>query len=1057
MGNPQNDRYDHGVWWPGRERRAQRHARERAQLQGQARAAARFAFESMWTSWEAAVSGATSSILTPITRAEALQVPAVLRARNIIAGTIGTLPLVTRDAALRPDARPFVAQPDPAMVRSVMLAMTVEDLLFEGQAWWRVVGFGWDGYPARAYRVDPQQVGVPGASGGYGTPPAAPDGYVWIGGALWPAGTVLVDGQPVPDGELIRFDSPNPPLLVHAARAIRTALRLEKTADLYASSPRPLGYFTAADGADPDEGDVQAALDAWETARNEHADGYVGSALKYNQAQWSPEQLQLHQARQHAVLEVARCTGIDPEDLGVSTTSRTYQNAVDRRQDRVNDVLGPYLTTIAERLSMPDVTPRGVTVAFDLDDLLKANPLDRWSTYRTANEIGAMNVDEIRAEEGRPAMTTRPAPAPAARPAAPPAPAEPPVQAEPTMAALPALRFSREVVAFELGEADAQFAVDGEARTISGLVVPWGQVARSGGRRYRFRDGSLRYAEMGRVKLLIDHDSSSAVGRMVETRTTPAGQWAKYKVARTPEGDRALALAADGVMDGFSVGVDFDPPPVMAEDGVYDVETADWRETSLTALPAYDDARVDSVRASATTTERIGMHCSICGQDHAPGVACPTTTTPQATPTATSPADLAPTGTQFGPAPTGQAPARPAAPDTAALASVVEQAFTAALQRLTLPQREVVPAAPRQGGATVREPLVYRPGTTTGHSFVRDAWNARLRGADADEAYARLRKYEVQSAALAEAEYQRVAFALGDNDGSTVAHGEIIPPGYRPDMYVGQIPQGRPLVEAMSRGTILNATPFTIPVWVGSSGLTGTNTELTGPSGGTISDHDKRTVTPLAKSGKFVISRELVDSSNPAIDAIAGAALRESYAQETENIVADAIEAATDNDTGSGQSTEGCYVTTAAGSGLDLAAATRGQLAKFPFRRFRAPDRMACAEGGFTALAEATDTTGRPLFPFVGNASASYGGAAQAAQGLDFDGLTARPAWALDSTKNDVHLFPSSDAWVWESTLLQFRFDEVQGPHNIVLALWGYFAFQIIRYTGFTSINFTAE
>ena len=35
----------------------------------------------------------------------------------------------------------------------------------------------------------------------------------------------------------------------------------------------------------------------------------------------------------------------------------------------------------------------------------------------------------------------------------------------------------------------------------------------------------------------------------------------------------------------------------------------------------------------------------------------------------------------------------------------------------------------------------------------------------------------------------------------------------------------------MSRGTILNATPFTVPVWVGAASLTGTNTELTGPSG----------------------------------------------------------------------------------------------------------------------------------------------------------------------------------------------------------------------------------
>jgi phage portal protein BeeE len=114
----------------------------------------------------------------------------------------------------------------------------------------------------------------------------------------------------------------------------------------------------------------------------------------------SPADLQLVELQKQAALDIANALGVDPEELGISTTSRTYANAVDRRRDRINDVLSPFMRAITDRLSMGDVTRRGHRVEFDLDDYMKSNPTERWSVYKIAKEMGVMLVDEIRAEEG---------------------------------------------------------------------------------------------------------------------------------------------------------------------------------------------------------------------------------------------------------------------------------------------------------------------------------------------------------------------------------------------------------------------------------------------------------------------------------------------------------------------------------------------------------------------------------------------------------------------------------------------------------------------------------
>lgn len=339
------------------------------------------------------------NVAVRISRTEALQVPAVLRARNLIAGTLGGLPIHTRDKDLRMvSPTTLLDQIDRDVPNVVTMAATYEDLLFEGESWWRVTEFGWHGYPTYATHVDVSRVYVA-------------------------SGRVYVDGLQVPDTSVIRFDSPNPPLLVHAARAIRTCLQLDQTAGRYADEPLPLGYFSPKEGTRPREDPQTIAdqLDAWEASRRQRAWGYVGAAWDAHAMQFNAEQIQLADQRQHAVLEIARAAGIDPEDLGVSTTSRTYQNAEQRRQDLIDFTLSPYMRAVEQRLSMRDVLPRGYESKVNLDAFLRSDTLTRMQAYKIGEEVGAITEAEVRVLEERPplphdaaVMPTQPQPQPAA-------------------------------------------------------------------------------------------------------------------------------------------------------------------------------------------------------------------------------------------------------------------------------------------------------------------------------------------------------------------------------------------------------------------------------------------------------------------------------------------------------------------------------------------------------------------------------------------------------------------------------------------------------------------
>jgi HK97 family phage prohead protease len=154
------------------------------------------------------------------------------------------------------------------------------------------------------------------------------------------------------------------------------------------------------------------------------------------------------------------------------------------------------------------------------------------------------------------------------------------------------------------------FAVDTEARTITGLALPYNRVGTRAGMRFRFAPGALSWnGDVTRIKLLRGHDATMAIGYAETIEETAEGLRVRFKVARGPAGDEALQLAEDRVLDGLSVGVDFSDRDVdrdPADASVMLIRRAELREVSLTPLPSFDDARVSTVtaeRGTGTTPE----------------------------------------------------------------------------------------------------------------------------------------------------------------------------------------------------------------------------------------------------------------------------------------------------------------------------------------------------------------------------------------------------------------------------------------------------------------------
>ena len=319
-----------------------------------------------------------------VSRAQAMQVPAVARARNIICATIGSLPLeVRRESNNSKVTTPlFIKQPDPRMNGSSVYTFLAEDILFTGNGYLQIMELGTDGRPISAQWISAQRI-----SKKLDIQSVNVVGYTLDGGLL--PTQVL--------GSLIPFTGYDEGVLNRGGTTIMAALALEKAVRRFADEPTP-NVVLKSNLPMPAER-VTALLESWKQARQTRGTAFVNDTIDFQSIGFNPEQLTLNQSRQYMASEIARLCNLPEYYLGGSASSMTYSNVTAERRSLIDLSLRPLMSCITDRLSDNDITPRGSIVKFDLEEFYSPSAMERAEIYNKLIPLGVMNISEARERE----------------------------------------------------------------------------------------------------------------------------------------------------------------------------------------------------------------------------------------------------------------------------------------------------------------------------------------------------------------------------------------------------------------------------------------------------------------------------------------------------------------------------------------------------------------------------------------------------------------------------------------------------------------------------------
>ena len=332
--------------------------------------------------------GGYNNFASAILRQDAVGVPSITRCRNLICGTIATIPLEMYSLSTGEElpSLTWVDQPDKRQPRAVTISWTVDSLFMYGVAYWRVEEiYQDDNRPARFSWIQNDRVTVK-----YNALNTEVEYY-------------MINNIRVPDsgvGSLVTFQALDQGLLLRSQSTIRAAIDIEKAAAIAAQTPQPSGYIKN-NGADLPDQQVQGILNNWKLARQNRATAYLTSTLDYNVTQFTPKDMMYNEAKQYFATELARACNIPAYMIDAETfRGMTYQNIIDGRKEFFAYSLAPFVTAIEDRLSMDDLTPRGQTVRFSVDEtFLRVDPLTRLQVTEKLLTLGLIDVKQAQEME----------------------------------------------------------------------------------------------------------------------------------------------------------------------------------------------------------------------------------------------------------------------------------------------------------------------------------------------------------------------------------------------------------------------------------------------------------------------------------------------------------------------------------------------------------------------------------------------------------------------------------------------------------------------------------
>ena len=141
------------------------------------------------------------------------------------------------------------------------------------------------------------------------------------------------------------------------------------------------------------------------------------------------------------------------------------------------------------------------------------------------------------------------------------------------------------------------------ARTVEGIVLPWGAVGNTSRGQLIFNRGTLDVPSvLQNVKLLSGHSPEGVpVGHAVAAEDREEGLWMKFQMGSSEAASNSLIQASEHVVDAFSIEA-----RGVRQRGREATEGL-LKAVALVPFPAFDGARVDNVNAEEAENEEAKM------------------------------------------------------------------------------------------------------------------------------------------------------------------------------------------------------------------------------------------------------------------------------------------------------------------------------------------------------------------------------------------------------------------------------------------------------------------
>jgi HK97 family phage portal protein len=324
-----------------------------------------------------------NAIFARVSRHDAMSVPSVARARNLICGTVASIPLEYYKTSTGEVIAPprWIKQLSKNQPSFVTLTWCVDSLLFYGVAYLLITErYSEDGRPAS---------------------------FEWVANSRVTFTTDLegimvtqyyVDMKPIDMNDIVTIQGFDEGVLDRGSRTIQAAIDVERAAATNSANPQPTGFLKNS-GADLPPAEVQGLISAWKRARQSNSTAYLTSTLDYNPVSFSPKEMLYDQAIQNLSTQIARTMNVPAYYLSADqNTTMTYANVQDERKQFYALSIEPYIQAIQSRLSMDDISTSGHEVKFCVSDtFLKQDPLVEIQVLEKLLSLGLITTEQAMA------------------------------------------------------------------------------------------------------------------------------------------------------------------------------------------------------------------------------------------------------------------------------------------------------------------------------------------------------------------------------------------------------------------------------------------------------------------------------------------------------------------------------------------------------------------------------------------------------------------------------------------------------------------------------------